>query len=133
MKWYRKLYLGDGIRKSKEELMKKIETGAGLPGIYVLTLASNGWDLFDIFSSNDLMQPVLHGLCPVIVGLASGYDEAVEMAKDIALESYQKTGAFDICAYLQSRIPEGEKFIYEYPMEKLRKRKHFLFGRKTQG
>lgn len=130
MKWYRQLYLGEGIRKSKEELMKKLETNAGLPGIYVLTLASNGRDLFDIFSANYLMQPVLHGLCPVIVGLASGYDEAVEMAQEIVVASYQTMGAFDVVAYLQSQTTGDESFIYEYPMEKLKKRKHFLFKKK---
>ncbi|MDO5539079.1 MAG: hypothetical protein Q4F83_03255 [Eubacteriales bacterium] len=127
MKWYRKLYLGEGMKKSRKELIKKLETNAGLPGVYVITLASNGRDLFDIFSANQLLQPVLHGLCPPIIGLSSGYEEAMELSKDIALAAYRTNGNFDIPAYLQGQMENGEEWIYEYPVQKLKKRKKFLF------
>lgn len=127
MNWYRKLYLGETVKKSKEELMDKLEKNAGLPGMYVITLASNGRDLFDIFSANQLLQPLFHGLCPPIIGMASGYDEAVELAKEITLAAYRAKGNFDITPYLQEQMENGEEWLYRYPMEKLKKRKRFLF------
>lgn len=127
MKWYRKLYLGEGIKKSEEQLIKKIETNAGLPNTYLITLAANGKDLFDIFSTNLLFQPVLHGHCPLIVGIAKGWEEAAELAAGIALEAYRQNGDFDIQKYLQGRMEDGEEMVYEYPMEKLKKRKWFGF------
>ena len=126
MKWYSNLYIGEGIKKSRKELIGKMEKNAGLPGIYVITLASNGRDLFDIFSANQLMQPVLHGHCPLIVGLASSHESAVEMSKDIALAAYNKNGNFDITAYLKE-MASREDWIYEYPMQKLKKRTRYLF------
>lgn len=129
MNWYRKLYLSENVKKSKEELMDKLEKNAGLPGMYVITLASNGRDLFDIFSADQFLQPVLHGLCPPIIGMASGYGEAVELAKEIVLAAYRAKGNFDMRTYLQEQMEEGEEWLYQYPMQKLKKRKRFLFGK----
>ncbi len=127
MKWYRDLYLDKKIRQDKEKLIKKLETNTGVPGLYLVTLAANERDLFDIFSSDLLLQPVLHGHCPLIVGLARGYSAAVSLATGIAMETYRENGDFDVQKFLQSRIPDGEDMVYEYPMEHLKKRKRSRF------
>ncbi|MDO4523264.1 MAG: hypothetical protein Q4B57_08995 [Eubacteriales bacterium] len=120
MRWYRGLYLGEGLEDKKEKLIEKIEKSAGTPGIYVVTLAANGTDLFDIFSTDYLLQPVLHGHCPMVVGLCKGYEEAVEMATSIALEGYRETGSFAVLPFLKGRLTEGEELAWEYPSEHLR-------------
>lgn len=127
MKWYRKLYLGEDITKSAQELIDKIEKNAGTPGLYLITLSSNGKDLFDIFSTNELMQPVLHGLCPLIVGIAKGRDGAVELAAEIAVKAYRRNGDFDIERYLHQNMGGASEMVYEYPSEKLKRRKRFGF------
>ena len=127
MKWYRDLYLGEGIKKSPKQLIQKVETNAGLGNMYLVTIAANGRDLFDIFSTNLLFQPVLHGHCPLIVGMAKSHEDAVSIAVQITMEAYQQYGDFDIYRYLESRLDESEEMIYEYPMEKLKKRKRFKF------
>ncbi|MDO4343520.1 MAG: hypothetical protein Q4C50_01830 [Eubacteriales bacterium] len=127
MKWYRKLYLGSGITRSRKEMIEKIEKNAGTPNVYLITLAANGRDLFDIFSSDYLLQPVLHGHCPLIVGLAKGREEAEQLALDIAMEAYYQNGNFDVRAYLEENIKDGGGLAFEFPMEQLKKRKRFLF------
>lgn len=126
MKWYRELFLGKGI-DDKEKLIRRIETNAGCPGVYLVTLAANSRDLFDVFSADLLMQPVLHGHCPLIVGAAKGKQNAVEMAAQMALGAYEKNGDFDVRRYLRERVADGEDPVYEYPMEQLRKRTGFRF------
>lgn len=128
MKWYRELYLGKGIR-DRDGFIRKIETNAGQPGVYLVTLAANNRDLFDVFSADLLFQPVLHGHCPLIVGAARGKDAAVEIATGIALDAYRKNGDFDVRRYLKERVSDGGAMVYEYPMEKLKKRKRFRSGK----
>ena len=127
MKWYQKLYIGEKLKKSSEQLIKNTQTGVGMPDVYLITLAANEKDLFDIFLADALLQPVLHGHCPLIVGAARGWHEAVELATGIALDAYRKNGDFDVRRFLRERVPDGEDMVYEYPMEKLKKRKLFRF------
>lgn len=130
MKWYNRLYLGSGLEGKKEKLIRKLECNAGVPGLCLLTLASNGKDLFDIFSADYLLQPVLHGHCPMIVALTKSHEEAVEIAIQITMEAYEKTGTFDVKSYLLSCVPESEDPVTEYPMDRLRPRRRSLFGKK---
>ena len=132
MKWYNRLYLGSGLHGKKEKLIRKLECNAGLPGICLLTLASNGKDLFDIFSADYLLQPVLHGHCPVIVALTKSREEAVDIAVQIIMEAYDKTGSFDVQGYLFGCVPPSEEPVTEYPMDKLRVRRRSLFGKKQE-
>lgn len=127
MKWYQKLYIGKKIKKDREQIIKNVETGVGMPDVFLITLAANERDLFDIFLADFLFQPVLHGHCPMIVGVARGWHEAVDIATGIALEAYRENGDFNVRRFLQNRIPDGEEMFYEYPMEKLKKRKLFQF------
>lgn len=149
MKWYRNLYLTEGVHQNKRTIIEKIEKNAGLPGICLVTLAANGRDLFDIFSANLLFQTPLHGHCPVIVGIAKGKEEAIDLAAQLALAAYRQNGDFDIRKYLcvqwqklsdlekeeelqiekELRARAGEdadgSFYFVYPMERLKKRRRF--------
>lgn len=100
MKWYQNLYIGETARKKKKRIIWKINHNAGLVDVYVVTLAANGYDLFDIVSSAVLMQKAVRRNCPLIVGIACGYDEAVQLALNIALEVYKETGGFQVRQYL---------------------------------
>ncbi len=127
MKWYRKLYLGRGLEGKKDKLIKKLECNAGAPGLYVVTLAANGKDLFDIFSADMLLIPVTHGHCPLIVGLAKRKKEAIEMTEEIIMSCWRETGKFDVWAYLKGQAEMDGEAIEEYPMDKLRRRGRGLF------
>lgn len=129
MEWYRRLYLSDNLKEKRSKLISMIEKNAGttrLHGIYLITMAANGTDLFDIIRADFLLQPVLHGHCPMIVGMADDYDEAVDMAKDIILATYERYHNFDVYTYLKENITDGEEISYQYPMEKLKPRFHFF-------
>ena len=76
---------------------------AGQIGIYVITLASNRQNLLDIIPSYELMQRGYPKREMVIVGLAKGYDEAVEVAASIVDEVYRNTGTFAVRTYLAEK------------------------------
>lgn len=103
MIWYDKLYVGESIVHKTKKIKWKIMHNAGLIGIYVITLASNRQNLLDIIPSYELMQRGYPKREMVIVGLAKGYDEAVEVAASIVDEVYRNTGTFAVRTYLAEK------------------------------
>lgn len=108
LKWYKKLYVGDTAKKKEKKIIRKINSGAGQLGVYVITLAVNRENHLEIFSANILLQKPVRSYCPMIVGIARGYDEAVAVVQEITEEVYQKTGAVDIRAFLESDLSTRE-------------------------
>lgn len=129
MDWYSRLYVSDDLKEKKEKLIDKIEHGCGTPGIYLITIASNERNLLDILSADQLLWPVMHRICPVIVGMAHSYDDAVQIAASLILEAYESTDEFHVETYLKQRLDEKEEYIIHYPLKK-RKRQRSLFFRK---
>jgi len=100
MRWYHKLYIGKTARSKRYKIVWKVKHRAGMLGVYLITLASNENNLLDIFDSSLLLQPHFKNEDLFIVGIAYGYDEAVEVATKIIEELYQKTGDFKIRQFL---------------------------------
>ena len=101
MKWYKKLYVGAGAEKKKYMMMGKIRLHRFQRDAYLITLASNGKNLLDIYPSYVLLQKVYRAQELFVVGLACGYDEALELTRQIVDDVYQNTGGFDVRAYLR--------------------------------
>ena len=100
MIWYKDLYVGESIvHKTKKVKWMNMHYG-GQIGIYVITLASNTQNLLDIIPSYELMQKGYPKKDMVVVGLAKGYDVAIEGAASIVEEVYHSTGSFAGRAYL---------------------------------
>lgn len=107
LNWYKNLYIGDNAKKKSKKLIRKINQGAGVIDVYIITLAVNPENSLEIISANLLMQPALRRNCPVIVGLAKGYDEALEIVEQIVNEVYQETKRAEIRAWLEKQIEKN--------------------------
>ena len=103
MKWYDDLYVGESIIHKTNKIKWKILHNAGQIRIYVITLASNNKNLLDIIPSQELMQKGYPKKDLYVVGLAKGYDEAVDVAESIIDEVYRQTGAFEVASYLREK------------------------------
>ena len=73
----------------------------------MIALASNPENLFDIIPSWELMQKHYPKRQLVIIGLAKGWEEAVEVVKQIITEIYERTGGFDVRNYLSIQSTES--------------------------
>ena len=109
MIWYKDLYVGESIVHKTKKVKWKIMHNAGQIGIYVITLASNTQNLLDIIPSYELMQKGYPKKDMVVVGLAKGYDEAIEVAASIVDEVYYSTGTFAVRAYLAEKQKKKTK------------------------
>lgn len=104
MLFYKELYTSEKIANHKEKVIWKLRHNAGMVGTYVITLASNGVDLFDICHSSVLMQSRYQEQELYVVGLANGKEEAMELVQAIVADVYRKTGSYEkIRAYLEDR------------------------------
>lgn len=102
LKWVSNYYAGCSIQKP-EELKSKINSGAFLPGVYLLTLPRNPDNILEIIPALSLMQRPVYDLCPVVIGVASGKEEAMDLACGIIGEVYEKTGSFHMEEYVKNR------------------------------
>lgn len=108
MTWYEDLYVGTSIVHKTNKIKWKIRHNAGQMNIYVITLASNEKNLLDIIPAKELLQKGYPKRGLYVVGLAKGYDEAVEVAASIVDEVYHRTGTFAIRSYLAERKKSRE-------------------------
>ena len=105
LNWYKGLYVGNNAKKKKKKLIRRINQGAGVIDVYLITLASNSRDQLDIFSANELLQKARRKNCPVIVGLACGYWEALELVQ----RTYEETGTGEVRKWLERQIGEDSR------------------------
>ena len=106
LKWYKQLYIGDNAKKKKKQLIRKINMGAGVIDVYLITLAQNPENQLDIFSANELKQKARRRTCPMIVGLCCGYEETVELVKVLVERTYEETGTAKVRKWLENQIRE---------------------------
>ena len=86
MRWYRDLYISSQLEAAAEEVKKDLENGVCKRNLYVITPAVNEKDLLDIRKGRDLKKQYLKEKDLLILGLAKGYDEAVELSVRILKE-----------------------------------------------
>lgn len=102
LKWQKKYYISEGV-KSPVKIQSKINAGKPVPGIYLLTLSDNPGNIMEIVPAVTLIQKTAYDLCPVIIGMARGKDEALELVQRIVEEVYRETGSFGIKEYMKNR------------------------------
>lgn len=101
MEWRSKLYVSESIGKKANRIKWKISHNAGTVSVYVIALASNRQNLLDIIPAWNLMQKAYPKRDLKVIGLAKGYNEALELVRRIVDETYQNTGGVDVRSYLR--------------------------------
>ena len=100
--WQENFLTGESV-KNPEKIKKKLNDGKLVPGIYLLTLSENQSNLMDIIPAAMLIQKSFYGICPKIIGMAKGKDEALEMVRGLIDEMYTETGTFGTAEYIENR------------------------------
>lgn len=102
--WYNKLYVGEKAKKKRYRIIQAIRRGKPRILAYVITPASNGNNILDIYPAAELLSPYCRQEEFFILGIAADYWEALSVAARIVDEMYRKTGGFKLEAFLdQSR------------------------------
>ncbi len=104
LNWYKNLYVGNHAEKDVKKTIWRLDHGAGVVGYYLITLPAGEKNQLEIISSVYLKQKSLRRICPVVVGIAKGYDEALFLVQQIVSEVYEQTGTAGVRKYLEERI-----------------------------
>mgnify|MGYP005754204389 CR=1 FL=1 len=102
LKWNKNCYIGKKVRNVKQ-IQEKLENSRIVPGIYLLTLSENPHNLMEILPAVSLIQRTAADLCPEIIGIASGREEALELVEEIVSTIYKDTGDVQLKEYLKNR------------------------------
>lgn len=103
MLWYKHLYMGEKAARRRASIIQNIRMNKLQPEVYVITPASNKENLLDIYPAASLLHPYYKEQELLIVGIAVGHGEAMEVAGRIVSEMYQKTGAFCLDEFLDEK------------------------------
>lgn len=95
--FHKELYVGDGV-KHVTRVKWKLVHRAGMIGIYVICVCQ-GLDELEIMHAGLLKQPYYRDHPPLVVGIASGYDEAVSLIQRIVSDVFEKTGDYRLKDY----------------------------------
>ena len=96
------LYVGEKAEKNRFRIICNLRYSKLQTGIYVITPASNGNNILDIYPSFALMQPYYQEQNLYILGIADGYWEALLVAGRMVDDMYQKTGGFCLKEFMDS-------------------------------
>ena len=95
------LYLGEGIASEKlDKIKKRLEKKPLLANVYLITPARNPADQLDIFDARQLVQPHYKNEEFLVLGIASGYEEALQLIEQIAGECLEARGDCNLREYL---------------------------------
>lgn len=103
MNWYRNLYFGKNAEKKKDRFAREIDAQIYRGNTWLITLAANPANQLELFSVHQLRFPYIRRSCPMILGIASGYEEALEVFLRIVQDVLEATGGVDIRGYFQRR------------------------------
>ena len=101
MRFYQHLYMGEQAAGRRFQILQGLREGKIQPDVYVITPASGGNNLLDIYSCRELRSPWRKTEDPLIVGVAAGYEEACVLAGQIISQVYRETGGFEVRQYLE--------------------------------
>ena len=109
VKFYCDLYISESWKNKKEKLVEKLQKNKLQPLVYVIALAQGEQNQLEIFSSLLLKQHVFDDSSLFVVGITSGYEEALDVIESISEEVYKKTDGLDIRRFILKRQEEFEK------------------------
>ena len=109
MKYYHNLYLSEGFRDKKEIIIEKLERRQIQLNKYLVVLTKSDANHLEFFDSVLLKQNVFPQEELFLIGIADGYDGALEMVEKITQEVYDRTKGTDIRSYLLETQKEYEE------------------------
>ena len=101
LKFAQNLYLGEGIAPEKlDKLKKRLNKKPLLANVYLITPARNPADQLDIFDARQLAPPHYKDEEFLVLGMASGYEDALQLIERITGECLKARGDCNLREYL---------------------------------
>lgn len=106
MRYCRRLFWSEGLEEKKETIIRKLNANRLQWDLFVVTLPEEEKNQLEIYNSAQFLQPAYPVEDYLVVGIAKGYDAAVELVEGIVEEVYRKTGGADIRSFILEKEQE---------------------------
>lgn len=103
MRYYKNLYMSENLADKKDKIIRKLNQNGIMWNTYVIALAQGEQNHLEFFDSVLLQQKMIAGRDLFVVGIASGYDEALVLVEEITKEVYDDTKGADIRSYILNK------------------------------
>ena len=100
MWWLKNLYLGKSVRGKEREIRRKLWRHAGMVNVQILAISLQPGEQIDVIPSAVLMQRAFPKDELKVIGLAGGWEEAMELIRLICQETFDATGDGDMRSFL---------------------------------
>lgn len=104
MRFYKHLYIGDSVQ-NPDKVKRKLKHHKGQLSIYVICLAPFN-DQLEIMHAAFLKQKYFRYHPPVVIGIASGYDEAVSLIVKMSEECVRQLGTCNLKEFLKEKAKQ---------------------------
>ncbi len=95
------LYLSDD-RLDVSDLFHRIRMGRRCGRMYLITLSPKEDELFEIYSSKELLLPFYDGKIFLVAGIGKGRRQTLELLEQMIMAVYKDTDCFDVDHYFLS-------------------------------
>lgn len=109
MKYYYALYMSENLVPKRDEIINKLERGKWQFNKYLIVLTENKSNHLEFYNSVMLVQKALAKDELFVVGIAGGYNEALNLVRQITEDVYNETKGTDIRNHLLRKQREYEK------------------------
>ena len=109
MRYYHNLYISEKLEEKRTDIITNIANDKWQFEKYLIVLTENENNHLEFFNSVLLLQKVILKDNLFVVGIADGYQEAVEIVRMITEEVYKNTQDVDIRGYLLAKEQEYEE------------------------
>ncbi len=109
MRWYKDLYVGYNLLERKRDVIRKIKWGKIQWNVYVITLSENKHDLLEIYPSNVFAQKYYRKSDCVVVGIAYGKEETLDMVKLLIDDCMADTGGVQVREYILKKMEKSRE------------------------
>lgn len=103
MEFYKNLYVSESLETKQDTIIKKLRAGKPQLSCYVIVLAEKHSDQLEFFDSVLLSQHWYAGKHFFVAGIASCYEEALELVRQMTEDTYREQGDADIRLYLRRK------------------------------
>lgn len=103
MEYYKRLYIGESVRKNIVKIIDRLDKGKLQWNVYVIVTAEKEEDQLEFFHASYLLWRAVRTEHVVIAGIAGSYEEALLLIEEMAEDTLKETGGTDIRGFLKEQ------------------------------
>ena len=103
MRYLKKLYVSEELKGKETEVIRHLEEKDFQFRVYLICIPEREENQLEIFHSGMLLQEWYKGKDVLVAGFSRGYEQALELVREIVQEVADRTGDARIRQYLLER------------------------------